>query len=315
MKWLDLARPEDPRLLEKELDSTTRIGSFMNLSIHILHGWEKPACMAEIGLIREEQFRAMGAGRNVSRDIDDLDMLPGAYRQLIAWDPQQREIVSMYRFAETVKILERFGPGRLRTSSLFTFSDEFVSDFLSSSIELGRSVVNRRARRAVAGLFAVWCGLGILVNEHPDMAFFFGNITLSNALSQTGRDAVLYFLHRFYSSPETRRMVQARPGLAYHLSTPEPFFPPDRRKAREVLIGILARENESVPPILLSYLGAVEDLLIFDTARDDDFGDAWETAIAVPVKEINVKTKRRFLEGYTREPGGYFELFPGSIAS
>jgi hypothetical protein len=296
-----------PEALEAELSPDTVIGGFMDLSLHIFSGREKPACMAEIGLIREREFRASGAGRNVPRDIDSLDTSPGSYLQLAAWDPVNREIVSMYRFAEAAKIIDRFGPGALRTSSLFTFSGRFLEEMLPRSIELGRSVVNRRARRAVAGLFAIWCGLGILVREHEEADFFFGNVTLTNAVSSSSRDALLSFLNRFYSSPEERAMVKARPGMEYEYSQPEYPFSADPASARRELIDLFSRRKESVPPIILSYLGAAERFTIFDTARDGDFGDAWEIAIAVPFDEINIKTRRRFLDGYERTAGGYFD--------
>ena len=304
--WTELAPAEDPAALLGELTPDTRIGSFMGLSLHILHGREKPACMAEIGRIRESEYRRAGAGRNVSRDIDRLDTTPAMYRQLVAWDPQHLELVSMYRFAETSVLIREAGLDALRTHSLFAFSPEFRSRYLSCAIELGRSVVNSRAHRAVAGLFAVWRGLGILLNETDQLGFFFGNVTIPDVLPAQARDHLLRFLYRYYSSDERRQMARARDGTGYAFTTPEVPLPADAASGREQLIDHFASAGQFVPPILLSYLNATDDLHVFDTARDDDFGGAWETAIAVPVTALTAKARRRFVDGYEREPDGYF---------
>ena len=213
----------------------------------------------------------------------------------------------MYRFAKAGQVIANYGIRRLRTSTLFSFTDDFVRHVLSVSVELGRSVVNSNAHRAMAGLFAVWSGLSILVREHPEIEYFFGNVTLSSSLSAPGRNAIVGFLNRFYSPSSYGNMVRAHPGLEYRLTTAVPDFSLDRTVAREELVDYLSKRGEAVPPILLSYLKSADDLSIFDTAKDGDFGDARETAIAVPVKRLNEKTRRRFMDQYTREPGGYFD--------
>ena len=95
--------------------------------------------------------------------------------------------------------------------------------------------------------------------------------------------------------------------MEYDYSYPEQHFSSNSAVARRELIDLFSRRNESVPPIILSYLGAAESFSIFDTARDGDFGNAWEIAIAIPFKKINRKTRRRFLDGYKRAAGGYFD--------
>ncbi len=321
MKPVALAAAEDPRALAAELTADTRIGRAMGLDIHILHGWEKPVCMAEIGRIREQAFRAVGAGRNLGRDVDHLDLTPGSYRQLVTWDPANKELVSMYRFADTAQLIRDFGLHGLRTHSLFEFSTAFQNRYLARSIELGRSVVNRQARRSVVGLFAAWRGLGILVREHPGIDFFFGTVTLPESMPPESLDALVHFLNHHYSSPDLRQMVRARGGLQYRLSSPSPWpcaAPIDSApcgkttalnssQAHAALIAFFAKRGETVPPILLSYLRATHELQVFDTAKEADFGDAWQTALAVPIAGLNVKSKQRFLDGYIRAAGGYFD--------
>ncbi|TVQ96465.1 MAG: GNAT family N-acetyltransferase [Spirochaetaceae bacterium] len=307
MNWIDLAADEDPAAIEAELTPDTVVTRFMQLSIHIIHGWDKPACMKQIGVIREREFRRVGAGRNLPRDIDALDTTPGTYRQLVAWDPEHRQLVSMYRFADTAQIMRDFGIEALRTATLFDVAPEFQRDYLSRAVELGRSVVNREARRAIAGLFAVWSGLGVLAQELTHAAFFFGNVTLPAGMAGECRDAIIAFLHQHYSTPALRSLVRAKAGMGYEATTTLRAFASNPVDAREELIAFLAARGAAVPPILLSYLGAADEIQIFDTARDADFGDAWEIAIAVPFAAANAKTRARFFNPYRREPGGYFD--------
>ena len=139
MNWVELAEAGSVKALEAELSPDTRIGTFMGLSLHILKGWEKPACMAEIGRIREREFRAAGAGRNLPSDIDSLDITPGSYLQLVAWDPDNREIVSMYRFAVAADILARFGPKGCEPPLFLSFQTIFKrSCFRAQSNWVGR---------------------------------------------------------------------------------------------------------------------------------------------------------------------------------
>ncbi|WP_045220942.1 GNAT family N-acetyltransferase [Desulfonatronum thioautotrophicum] len=304
MEWVALARAEDPENLVAELTTDTLVGRFSGLDIHILHGWEKPACMREIGRIREQEFRAVGAGRNVSHDVDHLDLTQGSYRQLIAWDPVNQELVSMYRFADTRQILREFGIQGLRTHTLFTMSPAFQRHYLDRALELGRSVVNRRARRSIAGLYAVWSGLGILHRELPHVAYFFGNITLPADLPRACLDALVHFLQSRYSSPQLREMLAARPGMAYPLSVQPPKDPP---QTLADLRALFAHHGTRLPAILVSYLNATDDLHVFDTARDEDFGNAWETALAIPTAAVTAKSRQRFVDGYTRQAGGYFD--------
>lgn len=52
------------------------------------------------------------------------------------------------------------------------------------------------------------------------------------------------------------------------------------------------------PPILTSYLRATTELRAYATAADEDFGDAWETAITVSTGHLTAKTRARFIDSY-----------------
>lgn len=300
----------EPRLIEPELRRDRYVCSLKGIDMYILSAAEAPNTMREIGRIREREFRAVGAGRNLATDIEDFDLAPNLCRQLVAWDPLNRQIVAMYRFVLCGEALERRGLRGLRTSGLFDFSDAFVEQYLRRAIELARSVVNSQARRAVLGLFAVWQGLGALVNEYPAVRYFFGNITVYRTMSPRGRDLLLAFLRKHYAAPPG--LVTAKAGLAYAPRTPPealaPLFPgPDASADQRRLAEELSSQGDAVPPILLSYLGVTRELLVFDMAADRDFGDAYELALTIPIASVNGRTRERFVSGYRRATGGYFD--------
>jgi hypothetical protein len=248
---LETAPPSDA--LEAELKPRMLLCRHRGLDIYVTTAAESPTVMQEIGRIREREYRNVGAGRNVPVDIDAYDTDDHGYVQLIAWDSERREVVAMYRFIFGANALQHGGIARLRTATLFSFAPRCVDEFLPHSVELGRSVVNSEASRAIIGLFAVWAGLGAFVAEFPDVQYFFGNVSVYRSWSNEAIDTLLAYL------------------TTYHQD--------DRQ-------------------LLVSYLKATDRFIAFDTARDADFGGAWETAIAVPTHHLTSRTRRRVVESY-----------------
>ena len=303
-----------------ELNDATRIGNFKELEIHLVNARDAPATMHEIGRIREKEFRAAGAGRGGEVDLDRFDTQWPWYSQLVSWDPEEREIVAMYRAIHCGWALRQGGLPALRTAELFEFSDRFREETLKNSVELGRSVVNRRAKRALAGLFSVWTGLGAITREWPEIRFFFGNVSLYRTLPESAVEALLGYLFRYHRA-ESGLVIARTPvaglagiGAGAESSAPGGQAPGERQprvdeprndepradqpRALEDLQVQAAAEGWTVPPILLSYLKAHPGMLVFDVAEDADFGGALEVAIAVPVEGVSARTVKRFIEPY-----------------
>ena len=66
--------------------------------LYIITSNDSPNIMQEIGRLREVTFREAGGGTGKSVDIDEYDLGDDAYKQLIVWDPSEREILGGYRF-------------------------------------------------------------------------------------------------------------------------------------------------------------------------------------------------------------------------
>lgn len=287
----------DPQELRSELHAQEILGQFRGLDLYALAADDCPQTMREIGRLRESGFRKVGAGRNLDCDLDPLDFGPNAYRQLLAWDPVALEIVAVYRYQLGYRAVFA-GDGVLRTAQLFRYSSTFDQKIKPYSIELGRSVVNSQARRRVLGLFALWTGLHALLEKHPDIRFYFGNVSLYNSMDASARSLTVAFLEAHYVPPQP--MLTARKGLRFE---PRPEHLADVKSIRaatsgeriRALHGLLSPHAERIPPILQSYMSLGNTIWFGQTVHDHDFGDALEVGIIVPIKAIrNSHTIERF---------------------
>ncbi len=322
-----LAEPAPAAVLSEQLTADTLITRFKDLEVHMFEGSEAPAVLDEIGRIREQEYRRVGAGRNVARDLDRFDREHPAYRQIVSFDRAEGEVVALYRAVHCGWAIREGGIGALRTSALFEFSDRFAREELPRLVELGRSVVNPEARRAVQGLFSVWSGLGALICEWPEILGFFGNVSVYRDTTEQQLATLLRYLYahhgdsegRVTARPETARSESASPKSVQpetaraEIARPSPVSGPqagsagaDAEPTFDALLERATREGWEVPPILVSYLKAGPGLVAFDVAVDRDFGDAREIAIMVPVAGITEKTRKRVIEPYVSVNPGRF---------
>lgn len=284
---IEVIAPVAADLIAQELNERSPLACFRGLDIHTFAGQECPHTLREIGRLRELGFRAAGAGRNVDCDLDELDLGPGAYRQLIAWDPEHRQIVALYRYQLGMHG-RNHGQQVFRTHRLFRYSERFERDYLDRAIELGRSVVNSSAKRRGLGLFALWIGLRALCDHHRDLSCFFGNVTLFGKLPRTAVAHIVSFLEQGYAPDEV--LLEARPGLRWIPDDPmtlEPSFARAVPAERIAMLRELLRPHDmQVPPILQSYMGLGNDIWFGQTVIDRDFGNSLEIGIVVPATAI-----------------------------
>ncbi|RUO23012.1 hypothetical protein CWE09_13860 [Aliidiomarina minuta] len=287
-----LAHAEQSQDLQRELDSFSALTEFRGLRVYVLQADEAPITMNEVGRIREATFRQAGAGRNLTRDTDARDFGPASYLQLVVWDPNRLQIVALYRFK----------PGRdamanievLRTAQLFDYSDFFSSRVLKQSIELGRSVVNHEAGAARFGFFALWAGLNALLAQRKEVNYFFGNVSLYKSLGPEALDIIITFCQQLYAPPEP--LMTAKPGLNYQTQARLDFTAATSLNDRpriQYLQQQLAATGNQIPRILQSYLSLGSHIWFGDAALDDDFADAYELSIIVPVAKINPQLRQK----------------------
>lgn len=298
MKSVAVSPPQDRELLAAELERLTPVRTVGNLTIYDFHASEGPKLLAEIGRVREIAFRSVGGGTGKPSDVDRFDTGSPTCRQLLAWDPEQREIVACYRYVDGSGVAAP--EVELPTGALFGFSEFFCSEVLPATIELGRSVVNRSASRAVSGLHAIWAGLGALVVRNPHARYFFGKVTTPGAYPARARTLLYRYLldcwGRDASWVSVRREHAVEDGVSHKRDRSGEC--PDRRDAYAYLTDQLRTTGATVPPLLASYLKLTDTMRYFGTARNPDFGGLEESAILMTIADIKQGFRKTYIESY-----------------
>jgi hypothetical protein len=286
-------------LTRSGLIRTTRKG---DNEIYIINNSNAPHVIQEIGRLREITFRASGGGTGLSIDLDEYDLGQYAYEQLIVWSPEDEEIIGGYRFAFCERAMDEQGNIHLSTTHYFDFTDNFISQYLPYTIELGRSWVQPNFQPTVnprKGLFAldnIWDGLGVLVREHPEIKYFFGKVTMYPNYDTASRDFLLHFMHTYFPDGE---------GLM------KPFHPLiqdyDRAYADSQLLGLdfkdgfkvlnahIREKGEFIPPLVNIYMNLSPSMKTFGTAVNPEFGGVEETGILVTIADIFPEKKERHM--------------------
>ncbi len=295
--------PVDRALLKAELTparkarDTKRAGN----EIYLFTAAECPALMREVGRLREEAFRGGGGGTGLACDIDQGDLAPGGYCQLIVWDPAAEEIIGGYRFI----VCSSECPQHLSTEHYFRFSDRFRRDFLPHTIELGRSFVQasyqaRNNPKSIYALDNLWDGLGALIVLNPKVKYLFGKVTMYTTYKAVARNALIWFLRRYF--PDRDRLVEGIRPLQLDLDDPyyeQLFTGTTYMENYRILIQLIRQFNENIPPLINAYMNLSPTMRVFDTVSNPDFGNVEETGILVTIADIYREKRER----YTRWEG------------
>ena len=271
---------------ERKLRGTNKADN----EIYLFPAAEAPALMREVGRLREEAFRAGGGGTGCALDIDDEDLAPDGYWQLVVWDPAAQEIVGGYRFI----VCTSEHPRHLSTEHYFRFSDRFRRDYLPHTIELGRSFVQvsyqvRQNPKSLYALDNLWDGLGALLVLSPGTRYLFGKVTMYASYRREARDLLLGFLHRHFPDPD--ELVRAIRPLEWNGSeAPEAAGYAQEYRALSRRIREL---GETIPPMINAYMNLSPTMKVFDTCINPDFGGVEETGILITVGDVYPEKRER----------------------
>jgi hypothetical protein len=260
--------------------------------------------MREIGRLRELSFRSAGGGTKKAIDIDHYDTSEHCYQQLIVWSPEDLEIIGGLRFINCENILsvnkDELIP--MSTSHYFNFSNQFITDFLPSAIELGRSWVQPMYQPTVnprKGLFALdnlWDGLATLTVVYPKLKYFFGKVTMYPDYHKESRDFLLFFLQKYF--PDKDNLATSKYPLKQ--SFDEDKFAAllkdlDFKEGFKALTHFVRENGENVPPLMNIYMHLSPTMRSFGTAVNPDFGGVEETGIVVTIADIYEDKKERHI--------------------
>ena len=293
--------PVNRKLIEKELthDKFIYHTSKGGNKLYEVTAHNSPSVMREIGRLREISFRLSGGGTGKSVDIDEFDTsLSAPYRQLIVWDPKDREILGGYRYI----VCTGKPVTSLATSEIFDFSRHFVAEYLPITIELGRSFVHPNyqttnvKRKGLYALDNLWDGLGALIIRYPHVKYFFGKVTMYTSYRVIARNLLLNFLHKYFPDPD----LLAVPKNPIDFDKVNPYYNTlfstgDYREDYKILSHEIRAIGENIPPLINSYMNLSPSMRVFGTTINEHFGGVEETAILVSIKDIYPEKIKRHI--------------------
>lgn len=298
--------PVDALLAELTAERLLRTSNKGGNSIYVVDAHTCPNVMREIGRLREQAFRSAGGGTGKDCDIDEFDTMQPPCRQLIVWDPVERQILGGYRFILGHDIVvQPDGTPRIATSHMFRFSARFMKEFLPYTIELGRSFVrldyqsSKYGAKALYTLDNLWDGLGALTVDYPEIKFLFGKVTMYPTYDSDCRDLLLHFMHKHFPDPDAlvQPITPLRTGSDMsHLDTI--ISGHDFRTDYKALNTFIREHGINIPPLINAYMSLSPSMRMCGTAINYEFGDVEETAILLTLSDIYEVKKNRHIDTY-----------------
>ena len=276
--------------------------------IYIVTAEDSPHLIQEIGRLREVTFRDAGGGTGKPIDVDEYDVGPHGFKQMIVWDPVEQEIVGGYRYLHCRDAkLDENNQVISPTARLFGYSDKFITDYLRETIELGRSFVQPlyqptfNLRRGLYALDNLWDGLGALIIEHPDVKYLFGKVTMYTDFDPFARDLILFFMQKYF--PDKENLIFPKNPLKLTTSNKilnNIFSGDNYEEDYKTLVKKVRKLGENIPPLFNAYMNLSSTMKSFGTAVNDHFGNVEETGILVTIDDIYIGKKERHVSTYKK---------------
>ncbi len=297
-------------ILEKELSKERFVRVTNNGSNHlyIVNHHNAPNVVREIGRLREVTFRESGGGTGLDCDLDHFDTNENCYEQLIAWNPEDKEIIGGYRFIECGKVKkDQEGNYELATAELFSFSKKFIDDFMPFTIELGRSFVQPKYqprpenRKGLFSLDNLWDGLGAIHIDYPQIKYFFGKVTMYPHFQREARDMILHFMNYFFPDKENLVLAIYPLNIENDMSVfAQEISGLSYKEAHKILNQHVRALGENIPPLVNAYMNLSATMRTFGTSVNEHFGDVEETGILVSLNDIYESKKERHVKTYVK---------------
>ena len=272
--------------------------------IYDITAHECPNVMREIGRLREISYRAGGGGTGKELDIDDQDIMPRPYHQLIVWDPDNNQIIGGYRYLFGHEAEIRNGQPFITSAHLFHYSERFIRDYLPNTIEFGRAFVQpmyQKREMGVKALFAldnIWDGIGAVLFNHPEIRYMIGKVTIYPGYNEQARELIYAYLDRYHKGEQG--LIEPYHPLLSQPLTHSPFEGEDKQENYHILQHAVREQGIVIPPIFTAYLNLTNDLQFFGNAINDEFSDVLESGIMVDLETVYPEKKERYINSYIK---------------
>ena len=301
--------PRDLIAAELTKDKFLRNTNNGNNEVYVFDNNTSPVLMQEVGRVREITFRHAGGGTGHSIDIDNFDTaVQDPQKQLIVWDPENREIVGGYRFYFPQKGCTRCDITKLASSSYFRFSEKFLTKYYPHMMELGRSFVHpdyqsrSRGRKSLFALDNLWDGLGAIILDNHYLKYLFGKVTMYTHFNQNARNMILYFLKKHFNDPDNLVIPLEPAQIDLHEDEMKKLFRSWRYKENYKTLSAEVRKlGENIPPLINAYMNLSPTMRTFGTFINHKFGNVEETGIMITLRDIYVEKINRHLASYKKD--------------
>lgn len=289
--------------VNKFLRPTNKAGN----EIYVITAHDSPNIMREIGRLRELSFRSGGGGTGNEIDTDKYDFLEKPYKQLIVWDPENREIIGGYRFLAGVDVLIKAnGQPEFVMGHLFNFSKSFIDHYLPYTIELGRAFVQpdyQSTRMGMKSLFALdnlWDGLGALIHTVKGAKYFIGKVTMYNIFPVVARESIYAYLNKHFADKEGLITPKRPIFVSEEMQKNAKNFLTENNPTDDykLLIKTVRNHGENIPPLFNAYIGLSDTMKIFGYTIDHDFGSVYETGMMITMDDLHPAKQQRYIQPY-----------------
>ena len=261
------------------------------------------------GRVREITFRHAGGGTGKELDIDEFDTAEvDPQKQLIVWDPENREMIGGYRFYFPPENCVSCDISKLASSSYFHFSDKFLRKYYPHLMELGRSFVHpdyqsrAMGRKSLFALDNLWDGLGAIILDNHHLKYLFGKVTMYTHFNQKARNMILYFLNKHFHDPDGLVIPKDPANIDIPVDEMKKLFRGWRYKDNYKILSREVRNlGETIPPLINAYMNLSPTMRTFGTFMNHKFGDVEETGIMITMRDMYVEKINRHLASYKKD--------------
>ena len=263
---------------------------------YLIRADEAPDTMRELSRLREETFRAVGEGCGQAEDTDIYD---AHYRQMILWHVPNREIVGAYRLGFGPEIhKDHPGLSGFYSATLYHYGEK-AEPLLARSMELGRSFIIQKYQREVQPLRLLLTGLGVSTLQCPEMEFFSGPVSISNAIPTFYKSLAVRYIERNYPMPDAARIARApHPFVSDFLSVdPDALLriPEKNVDALDRLLLALSGGRFRLPVLVRKYFSCGAKLVCFNV--DPDFCSSLDGLIFLRYSDFPENTLNSIIRG------------------
>jgi hypothetical protein len=309
MKPVGESLPKEQIIAELTPDKLLRRTNNGNNEVYLFDHKSSPALMHEVGRVREITFRHAGGGTGKEIDIDEFDTAEvDPQKQLIVWDPENKEIIGGYRFYFPEKGTTDLDIRKLASSAYFNFSDKFMKKYYPHLMELGRSFVHpdyqsrNMGRKSLYALDNLWDGLGAIIIDNHHLKYLFGKVTMYTHFNQKARNMILYFLKRHFNDPDNLVVPKDPANIEIPYDEMKKLFKAWRYKENYKILSREVRNlNENIPPLINAYMNLSPTMRTFGTFINHKFGNVEETGIMITLRDIYVEKINRHLASYKKD--------------